>query len=49
MAIGFPNVVADFPTTSGGVGTTTNDCPAGGLIIVIPYPDNIAGTITGVW
>lgn len=48
MAIGTPSVVADFPTTTGGVGVTTNDCPAGNLIVVLPYCDNLNGTVTSV-
>lgn len=48
MAIGTPSVVADFPTTAGGIGTTTNDCPAGNLIVVLPYCDNLNGTVTSI-
>lgn len=48
MAIANPSVVADFPTTSGGVGTTTTDCPAGSAIWLLPYPDNTNGTIVSV-
>lgn len=48
MTVGTPQVIADFPTTSGGVGTTTNDCPAGNLIVVVPYPGSLNGTVTGV-
>lgn len=48
MAIAAPSPVADFPSTTLGVGITLQDCPAGNLVIVLPYPDNLAGTITNV-
>jgi hypothetical protein len=48
LAISVPNPVADFPVTSGGIGLTLQDCPAGNLVIVLPYPDNLNGTITNV-
>lgn len=48
MSVGTPQVIADFPTTSGGVGTTTDNCPAGNLIVFVPYPNSLNGTITGV-
>lgn len=48
MAIGAPSPVADFPVTTAGVGLTLQDCSAGNLVIVIPYPDTLNGTITNV-
>jgi hypothetical protein len=48
MTVGTPQVIADFPFTSGGVGTTTDNCPAGNLIVVVPYPNALGDTITNV-
>ena len=46
MTVGTPQVIADFPFTTGGTGTTTDDCPAGSLIVVVPYPNALGDTIT---